>query len=165
MPLTYEAIANVTLGAANSTIQISSIPQTYTDLVIIYSVRGSATNVNTYFRFNSNSTGANYGQQLMYSSGATNTGYRFGSGNEFVINYQNSLNSLLFNHGRIDIFNYTGTSNRKSILYTFNRDGNFLERGGGTWNQTSAISTVSLHASVNSFAANSTMALYGILKA
>jgi len=58
MPATYEPIATTTLGSAAATITFSSIPATYTDLVIVFA--GTATaNLNPLMSFNSDS-GTNY---------------------------------------------------------------------------------------------------------
>jgi len=40
MPATYKNIASTTLGSSQSVITLSSIPQTYTDLMLLCSIRG-----------------------------------------------------------------------------------------------------------------------------
>ena len=43
MATTYKLISSVTVSTATNTISFTSIPQTYTDLVIKASLRGSTT--------------------------------------------------------------------------------------------------------------------------
>ena len=43
MPATYEPIATTTLGSAQATVTFSSIPGTYTDLVLITNSRSDST--------------------------------------------------------------------------------------------------------------------------
>lgn len=167
MAVTYEAIANLTLSSQNNTMQISSIPSTYTDLRLIYTGQVTA-NAYFYLRFNNASAGGQYGFQTLWSSSTTNTAFRVSNSNEIALCFNGfgpTTGTSAFAHGIVDIFNYTDTNCRKSCLYTFNRDSQFFERGVGTFQGTSNITSIQLVSSANFFAPNSTLALYGILKA
>ena len=52
---TYTPIASQTLGSAAASVTFSSIPQGYTDLIIVMNGTTS-TNENTYMRYNSDSS-------------------------------------------------------------------------------------------------------------
>ena len=56
---TYALIERQTLGSATSTVTFSSIPGTYTDLIIISSALSAGTSETIMMRFNSDS-GNNY---------------------------------------------------------------------------------------------------------
>ncbi len=62
MANTYQLISSTTLGSNQSTVVFSSIPQTYTDLVIRASIRGSGggTNDQLSIWFNGETSGTNY---------------------------------------------------------------------------------------------------------
>ena len=55
MAATYTPIASITLGAATSSVTFSSIPQTYTDLIVIFNGRTDG-DENTNLQFNSDTT-------------------------------------------------------------------------------------------------------------
>ena len=66
------AIQTVTVGAGGAaSIEFTSIPQTYTDLVIVCSARNSSSSgIDMGMRFNGN-TGTNYSYRSVYGSGST----------------------------------------------------------------------------------------------
>ena len=166
MPATYEPIATTTLSSTATTIEFTSIPSTYTDLVIVF-VGTSANSSYFTFRFNSVST-SSYGQLMITGDGS-------GVGNN---KYQNQTElqspSLAMTSTpqffKLDIFNYAGNT-RKSVLYTCSADNNGSGLVGmllGIFDSTSAITSIQLNASYaspNSFSSGTTATLYGILKA
>ena len=70
---TYTLISSVTVGAGGaSSMTFSSIPQTYTDLVIKVSGRNADTGGgNARLRFNSDTTSGNYAYRSLYTSNGT----------------------------------------------------------------------------------------------
>ena len=75
MPATYQPIETQTVsGTSTSTVTFSSIPQTYTDLVLVSAITQSA-DVSNYLRFNSD-TGTNYSRTRLVGTGSSATSVR-----------------------------------------------------------------------------------------
>ena len=55
MTATYKKIATTTLGSAQADITFSTIPATYTDLVIVYTLKAATGSSDIYLRFNGSS--------------------------------------------------------------------------------------------------------------
>ena len=79
MTTTYEFIAKNVLSSNTSSITFSSIPQTYTDLVLIIN-GGNTGAVQVAIRFNGD-TGNNYSNQSLTGNGATAYATRGQDGN------------------------------------------------------------------------------------
>jgi hypothetical protein len=163
MPATYEPIATTTLGSAASTITFSSIPSTYTDLVIVFA--GTATaNLNPLMSFNSDS-GTNYSRTYLTGNGSGAFSGRLTSQTSMRLTDNNLSTTVSL--CRISIFSYTSAVNKTALIeYSSDRNGSgFVERLVGLWRSTASITTVSLSTSTSTFAAGTTATLYGILKA
>ena len=168
MPATYEPIATTTLGAATNSITFSSIPQTYTDLRLVWVLNGKSNTNDPGLRVNGN-TGNAYSLTLMAGdgTGTVSQSYTGAMGTNYLYMYGASSTTIphLYTY---DIFSYT-SSIYKSILYSASQDQN----GSGTtanfigvYNNSSAITslTVLIYPSGNQNI-GSTATLYGILKA
>ena len=165
MAATYEIITTSVLTSTTATVTFSSIPATYTDLVLIMNpIANTAANSYPYLRFNSDS-GTNYSRTFLRGNGTTtsgdfgqneNVGYLIG-GN--VIQTSNIFNAIVhFN-------NYSNTTTHKNWLASTNSatgTNNGVELTGGTWRSTSAINNIVLYCGSNSFVSGSTFSLYGI---
>ena len=168
MPATYEPISTTTLGSAASTITLSSIPATYTDLRLI--VVGAATGVGVHFnaRFNSDS-GSNYSVTSLLGTGASAISGQTTSAAQMLL----STNQLVTSNPAMitmDILSYRG-STYKTSLNTASNDKNgsgITLRNVGLWRSTSAITSITLldtYGGGGQFATGTTATLYGILKA
>ena len=168
MPATYEPIATTTLGSAASTITLSSIPATYTDLRLV--VTGAATSVGIYLnaRFNSDS-GTNYSVTSLLGTGASAISGRTTSAAQMLLS-TNQLTTTNPSMVTMDIFSYAG-STYKTSLNTASNDKNgsgITLRNVGLWRSTSAITSITLldtYGGGGQFDAGTTATLYGILKA
>lgn len=158
MPATYEPISTQTIsGTSTSTVTFSSIPQTYTDLVLVSALTQSA-DVASYLRFNSD-TGTNYSRTRLLGTGSAATSARGTSetGIEFwagtLTNFGNAIHQ---------INNYSNTTTYKTSLGRINNTFDWLGANVGLWRSTSAITTVSFTVSSGYIIAGSTFTLYGI---
>jgi hypothetical protein len=169
VPDTFVKIASVTVGSGGaSSIDFTSIPSTYTDLVLKYSLRGSGTAVNQtcYVQFN-NDTGANYSSKYLYGDGSTansasSSSYTFiGSAND------GGSTASTFNNGEFYIPNYAG-STQKSLSVDIVRENNAASTYATTtlyadlWTGTAAISSFKLYILAGNFVQYSSATLYGI---
>lgn len=76
MTATYESIETTTLGSAAANITFSSIPSTYTDLVVVYTLKAETASADIYMRFNSDS-GSNYSNTILWGNGTSAGSNRF----------------------------------------------------------------------------------------
>jgi hypothetical protein len=167
MANTYQLIEAKTLSSAVASITFSSIPSTYTDLIILTSVRASSGGgISAGLRFNGSTS--NYSEQLLYGTGsgvaaatASTTSLQWAS----LGNQTSTANT--FSNCQIYIPNYAG-SNYKSIstdaVTENNGTGADIYLDAGLWSDTAIITSITLTASTPDFAVNSTFYLYGISK-
>lgn len=164
MPATYEPIATTTLGSAASSITFSSIPGTYTDLVLIFAGKGNSSNDDLRLQFNGD-TGTNYSRTDLYGDGTSAASARGTGGADIRIAASDGLDTNMA-FLKVDIFSYAGSTN-KTCLVSWSHDKNgsgYVYNQVGLWRNTSAITSVRLSLNTQ-FAANTTATLYGILKA
>ena len=164
MATTYTLISSVTVGSGGAAnIEFTSIPATYTDLVLKLSQRNTTGgNVVDVVSVTFNSTSPATGRVLTGngSSAGSTTSTRLGVGNG------SSSTATTFNNLEVYIPNYT-SSNYKSFSADSVTENNATDAGqnlvAGLWENTSAITSISLSSST--FAQYSTAYLYGISNA
>jgi hypothetical protein len=154
MPSTYDPIATQTLGSATSIITFSSIPSTYTDLVLV--IQGSmATAGGNYIQINGD-TGNNYSVTFIYgdgSSAVTTRSVNSPSASAFYLNTGQSNAILQF-------MNYSNTTTNKTFLSRANSS-DFVSARVSLYRSTSAISSITVGSTFN-YNTGSTFTLYGI---
>jgi hypothetical protein len=158
MPTTYEPIATTTLGSAASSVTFSSIPGTYTDLIVVMNYANSTGLADVYFQFNGD-TGSNYSRTQLFGTGSA-AGSNRGT-NETAFNgvgYVGTTWSQSISH----IMNYSNTTTNKTILVRNDGTSNLVMANVGLWRNTSAITSILIGYSTNNFIAGSTFTLYGI---
>lgn len=155
---TYEAIATQTLGSAAASVTFSSIPATYTDLVLV--VNGFAGADYYTVRFNSDA-GTNYSRTLLYTSGSSAVSTRNSNDNQIYGSIGDSSSNI---GGTIHhIQNYSNTTTYKTTIRRGGAASAFQPQlGVGLWRNTAAISTILLTAGSGNFGTGSTFNLYGI---
>lgn len=162
MPGTYEPIATTTLGSGVSSYTFNSIPQTYTDLVLIIGNFGNtANNWAGAIRLNGDSSSIYSWTSIWASQAGKNT--------ERYNNYSTiPLSSAGFSGGEtdsiqiVDIFSYSDTTRHKIVL-TRNGTGYREVQGGvASYRSNSAITSLLFYTSANQFTSGTTLTLYGI---
>lgn len=166
---TFKLIEGKTLSSAVSSVEFSSIPQTYTDLKLVISARDTYAEVRTNFNLVINGNSSSFSWYGMYGYGTT-SGSNSGSGSGYRI-YGNSIGdnntSNLFSNAEIYFADYTSTTKRKpAYCYSVvenNGTSNFTEIDSTIFNDTGAITNIVITNSGSSnFKVNSTFHLYGI---
>jgi hypothetical protein len=163
MANTYVALATVTVGSGGaSSIDFTSIPQTYTDLIVKLSGRTLQTQVYgvVYMKFNG-STANQTAIRLYGGDGSA------GSDNTVTAALLSGNNATASTFGTADIYipNYT-SSNFKSVSSdsvgeTNGTSGIYVQLSANLWSSTSAITSLSFYGS-NDFVQYTTATLYGI---
>ena len=180
MATTMKLIAKQTLSSDTTTVTFSSIPGTFTDLLVICSARHSNTDGYTsaqFLRLNG-STSSYTTRNLQYNEttgprSAVNA-YNVTSAVYLGEGPGNSLTADTFGCTEIYLPNYAGSTNKSlsatcvgehngSASYTF-----YVGVSAGLWSNTAAVTEVSLHAGAVgtfNFKSGSSFYLYGITKA
>jgi hypothetical protein len=160
---TYTPIATQTLGSAASEVIFSSIPQNYTDLILVMTPKAvSTTNVLTcQVGNNSIDTGSNYSNTYLAGSGTAQSG-RYSNQTFWYASFEllttgSSQNSIM------QFLNYSNSSTYKTSLTRYNEATAGVGAFVNLWRSTSPINIIKLAiAGGTSFAAGSTFTIYGV---
>jgi hypothetical protein len=160
MPSTYEPIATSTLGSAASSVTFSSIPSTYTDLVVVAAPLASSAE-EFVMQFNGDTAG-NYSATILWGDGSTAGSIRVSNQTYAYLNYYASVsttqNTQIFN-----IMNYASTTTNKTVVGRANRADSGVDAAVALWRSTAAITSIALKLKNGSnFSTGSTFTLYGI---
>jgi len=168
MAATYEKIATTTLGSAAASITFSSISSAYTDLRLVFvakSTTGGSAIANARLTYNSDN-GTNYSRTTLGGNGSATSSYQ-NSNNTYIDLALANLSSAQPSFLSYDIFSYAG-STFKTTLLTVQQDYNgsgVIERIVGLYRSATAISTIKIESTINTYDVGTTATLYGILKA
>lgn len=164
--ITYKLISSTTLTSNETSVTFSSIPSIYTDLIFIFSGGVNTGTANLDVQFN-NDTASNYSLTLMNGDGTSAISQRLTNQTTIRTNDGAYLVADLNTMHIVDIMDYKNTTTYKTLLSKAVRGGGGL--GGaavaaviGTWRSTSAITSIKLSPSSNSFSSGSTFRLYGV---
>lgn len=167
MPNTFKLIETKTLASDEGTVVFSSIPDTYTDLYIVSSVRGSQASVNESYEIYFNGTNTNRDGTRWYGTGNTVEADPY-SQLEAV---GNSATANVFSNESIYIFDYTSTTGTKHFMFecgtSTNGTNGYQIFGTGRWNPATSVAINSITFDGNgstTLLTGSTFSLYGILK-
>jgi hypothetical protein len=157
MPSTYTPIATTTLTSSSASVTFSSIPQTYTDLVV---VMNAIVNVSPAFHntsFNGD-TATNYSTTWIVGDGSSAASARQAN-NSVIAGFAANPEALYI----LNIMNYSNTTTFKSTLArTSNVNTSISAALVGLYRSTSAINSITIAGSNNNYSAGTTATLYGI---
>lgn len=162
---TYESIATTTTTGNAATVTFSSIPGTYTDLVLICAYGTSNANNNApYIEYNSDAyTNNKYSSTRLLGNGTTASSSRRTPDPFYITDGIIVSGNVNETFSIIQIMNYASTSINKSTLCRNNQAGSGVEILAAAWENTAAISTITLkNLSTYYFINGSTFSLYGI---
>lgn len=165
MPRTYEPIATYTFSSAANSYTFTSIPQTYTDLIMIFSSTNSSSTDAISMRVGNGSldTGSNYSVVAMLSNGAyAHQSFREVNATSFT--NMGITNTTTRQMSIYNFLNYSNTTSNKVVLARTNTVDFRVAQINGYWRSTSPITTIQVrsdNASYN-FTSGSTVTLYGI---
>tara|TARA_R110000868_G_scaffold125115_1_gene330757 strand:- start:344 stop:826 length:483 start_codon:yes stop_codon:yes gene_type:complete len=160
MANTYTLIEAQTLGSSAASVTFSSIPGTYTDLVVKYSSRAASSA--TDWIVMTLGAGGSYTQKYLIG-----TGSGAGSGtNQFAINENATYTADTFSNGEIYIPNYTSSNAKSASADSVNENNGsaaYTVLGSYLWSGTSVISSISFATDAGTnIAQYSSFYLYGI---
>ena len=162
MASTYDKIATYTLPSAQASYTFTSIPNTYTDLVLI--VNGKTTGSGGYtalsVRLNSDSA-TNYSRTGVYGANAEATAFRETSISSGFINIGQAANN--FGNAIINFQDYSNTTTFKNFLSAENYSTLVFTSSVSLWRNTNAITSITLSGTGgHDIASGSIFNLYGI---
>jgi hypothetical protein len=157
--------STVTVGAGGSTtITFSSIPATYTDLLLKFTLRWSSYTTYDYGFIQLNSTAG--ATRTLIGSGSSVSSYNVGSSLRIDYVTGSGFTANSFTSGELYIPNYT-SSNAKSVSLDHvderNDSGAYAQLAAGLFSTvTSAVTSVTISGASNNFVQYSSASLYGI---
>ena len=162
---TYTSIATQTLSSAAATVTFSSIPQGYTDLVLILSVGCTASTLDLRMRLNGD-TGSNYSQTVVYGTGSAAGSTRQSNQDKLSLGYYGAVTSVANERTATitQIMNYSNSTTYKTCLTRANSTIG-LDALANLWRNTNAITSIEIFVDSSTFATGSTFTLYGIAAA
>jgi hypothetical protein len=170
MATTYTKIASVTVGSGGaSSIDFTSIPSTYTDLVVKLSARDNRSGESvTDVLVKVNNSSSNLSDRRVYGNGSGAFSDNNTTGRVGVEPAPNSTSSTF---GNFEIYfpNYSGSTNKSyssDAVSENNATLSFATLTAGLWSQTTAINQLTFYpAAAASFVQYSTATLYGVTNA
>lgn len=160
MPSTYTPIATQTLGSAAASVTFSSIPSTYTDLVLIVAGTNTTSAQAIGITFNGD-TATNYSRTAVYGDGSSAASIRDTNIARIDAIYYGTTQG----NGIVNIMNYANTTTFKTTIARSNDSASAVNANVGLWRSTAAVTSLTLTAVSTTLAANSTFTLYGIKSA
>ena len=165
------AIQTVTVGAGGaSSIAFSNIPQTYTDLVLMMSLRSTGTGVSTrYASVSFNSNTSNYSYRRLYGNGSS-AGSDNGTLRIIGTIPGSTVTANTFASLQMYVPNYTSSNNKSyscDCVEENNATGAEADLIAGLWSNSAAITSITIDVDQGSynFAQYSTATLYGVTSA
>jgi hypothetical protein len=158
MAATYEPIETKTLGSGQTSVTFTSVPTTYTDLVLIVNGTGSSGVSALKLQVGNGSvdTGSNYSWTNIQGDGIS-AGSSRGSG---VTEMNLGLMDTTISTSIFHFMNYSNTTTYKTFLGSGADTAYAIRKVVGLWRNTAAINTFTL--SGTTLQTGTTLSLYGI---
>ena len=163
---TYEPIQTYTTSGSAASVTFSSIPQTYTDLILVMQV-GTSNSGYVIVRANGDTDSAsNYGNTRLTGDGSTASSGTNGGLSGFYSSFGITSSSTLNFITTLQFFNYANTTTFKTTLTRANLASSGTEAIVACRRSTSAITSLGITGTASvTFTNGSTFTLYGIAAA
>ena len=170
MANTYVLIASNTLGSDTASVTFSSIPSTYTDLVLRTSARTDVANYFDRFIFTFNSdSGSNYSDTYLAGSGSaasSNTASNATSLNSNRAATGSTATASTFSNSETYFPNYAGNTNKPISSFNVGETNNAAAQmavEAQLWRNTAALTSITIAPGAGTnFVSGSSFYLYGI---
>jgi len=160
---TYTPIATTTLGSTTASYTFTSIPSTYTDLVLVASIVTGSGTPGMYYQVGNGSidTSTNYSSTVLLGTGSAANSYRYSNATAIYGNVTGDTASTVVSIAHFQ--NYSNTTTNKTVLCRHSSAADYVMTTVGLWRSTSAINQIKVLAvGTNTYAAGTTFTLYGI---
>lgn len=171
MASTYTLISSQVLASSAASVTFSSIPGTYTDLVLRISARDLDTGAFAQLRVTFNGdTATNYSYTNVYGTGSSALSIGSSTANFNYINFQssnsNGATTNSFGSSELYIPSYTASQNKPVSMFSVSETNATAANTGATaglWRNTAAITSLTMvSANAVNFMTGSSFYLYGI---
>lgn len=157
---TYEAIATQTL-TSNTTVTFTSIPQTYTDLVLVINGLSTGSEGVEYQVGNGSvDTASNYSRLRVMGDGTSASSFRTTSDRFLCDGFNNTSGAGSMQI--VNFMNYSNTTTNKAVLFRGNSTSSYVLAQTGLWRSTVAINTIKVLGYSGNLSIGTTISLYGI---
>lgn len=159
LPSTMIPISTYTATGNISDLTLSSIPQTYTDLVLIISGKAQPAGGGSVLVQVNGDTGTNYSLTYMFGGGSSATSGRITNSAQFFTSRTTTTEGTGITH----FMNYSNTTTHKTALSRGGAADGIIIALANTWRSTAAITSMRLFPeSGPGFATGFTATLYGV---
>lgn len=169
MAATYTPIASITLGANATGVTFSSIPSTYTDLVLVAQTRSSVASTNDILNIQvNNDTSSIYSYTRILGDGSSASSARESNLTYWRVTYNipgATATANVFGLDTIQFMNYSNTTTNKTAFWRSSPAQILVALSANLWRNTAAINSITIFANGGSLVSGSTFDLYGILGA
>lgn len=155
---TYTPLANITLGSNASSVTFSSISQAYRDLVLVINGKVTGAQSNTYLFCNSDTTQSNYSWVRMLGSGSGSVSSSTAS-NAGVADFDSAGSGAV---AVVQIMDYSATDKYTTRLSRHDDQASVAIAYVSRWNNTAAVTSLTIQHNGSNLAAGMSLALYGI---
>lgn len=162
---TYTPLATTTGTGSSTRISFTSIPQSYTDLILV--AANIDVQINDMGAVLNSDTGNNYSRTRMTGNGSTATSNNNTSNNKWYFLYKDGTASTIV-YSILNIMNYSNSTTYKSAI---SRYSNYTASTYTTvqetylWRDTAAITRIDVDSTNANFSTNCKFTLYGIAAA
>jgi hypothetical protein len=163
---TYTPIETKSITGSPTSVTFSSIPSTYTDLVVVINGARSATN-DIGVRLNGD-TGTNYSRTILYGTGSAAGSVTGGGANQGQADYYGTVDTTLGGSVQIlNFMNYSNTTTYKTFLVRSNNASLGVDALVNLWRSTAAINSIEFrpYSGSQTWNTGSQFTLYGIAAA
>lgn len=169
MAATMIPIQSITLTGSAASVTFSGIPQTYTDLVLRWTVRTDYGATRTGFQIAANSITTGYSETYLVQYNGTTVGSgRYTTAAYFIAEYINGTGATAntFGTGEFYIPGYAASTYKPASMFSVSEGNTATDTGmyakATLLSNTAAISSLALTANAGNFVAGSSFHLYGI---
>ena len=161
MATAWKALATITLGASQTGVTFSSIPNSYRDLVVIVSGNTASSDYALNMRLNSDSSSV-YSSVSIEANGASTSSTSNTTTSMPTWNY-NTFSASTVSSYIAHILDYSATDKHKTVIFRQGAASLGSATALGRYASTSAVSTVYVYAATgNQLAAGTIVSLYGV---
>lgn len=154
------ALATITLQEASSTVEFSGIPDTYRDLILVFSGTVTGSQGNNFLYFNGDTTGSNYAWVRMLGTGSsTSSGTAPNDASKPSVS---DVTPTTINQVTIEILDYSATDKHKTRLSRSDQSSSTVIAYASRWANTAAVTSIEYSAgNGTAWSSGSTFALFG----
>jgi hypothetical protein len=167
MATTCRLIAKNVLGSDAASVEFTSIPATYDDLLCVVSARLSVNDVWDYLKIQPNSASTNFTYRILYTHGSVASSVAY---SDWIYMWAPAATATSSTFGITSIYipNYSGSTNKSmsiEVATENNSTTSLIAAGAGLWSSTSAISSLLFTPASGNVLSGSSFYLHGITKA